>query len=133
MAGGIHHIAVTVSDVASAEAAFYAPLLESLGFVKQAPSGPLSVWRDDMADLRVHIFGVDEPAVKKPADAREPVDHVALRVTTRSELDALHEKLAGVGADVVAAPAEIPQFGAGYYAMFVRDPDGRLVEIVHVP
>jgi catechol 2,3-dioxygenase-like lactoylglutathione lyase family enzyme len=45
----------------------------------------------------------------------------------------LHEVLLGTGARILDAPAEYPDYGAGYYALFFADPDGLKLEFVHWP
>ena len=35
------------------------------------------------------------------------------------------------GAEVLHAPAEHPEYHPGYYAVFLRDPDGHNAEAVH--
>ncbi|MDP1961011.1 MAG: hypothetical protein Q8K93_02295 [Reyranella sp.] len=34
---------------------------------------------------------------------------------------------------ILDAPADYPQYGAGYYAVFGTDPDGLKLEVVHLP
>lgn len=36
-------------------------------------------------------------------------------------------------ATILDAPTEYPKYGARYYAMFVADPDGMKIEVVHFP
>ena len=48
-------------------------------------------------------------------------------------LDALHALLQKIGANILDAPAEYPQYSAGYYAVFFTDPDGLKLEFVHKP
>jgi catechol 2,3-dioxygenase-like lactoylglutathione lyase family enzyme len=38
-----------------------------------------------------------------------------------------------MGARILDAPADYPQYGAGYYAVFFADPDGLKLEFVHWP
>ena len=48
-------------------------------------------------------------------------------------VDRLHELLLAMGARILDAPADYPQYGAGYYAVFFADPDGLKLEFVHWP
>ena len=43
---------------------------------------------------------------------------------------AFHEAAAGPGTEVLHTPREWPEYHAGYYGAFVRDPDGNNVEAV---
>jgi catechol 2,3-dioxygenase-like lactoylglutathione lyase family enzyme len=60
--------------------------------------------------------------------------HLAFRADSRAEVDRLHRELVAIGADIVIAPREFPEFTPpGYYACFFKDPDGIKYEIVHAP
>jgi catechol 2,3-dioxygenase-like lactoylglutathione lyase family enzyme len=57
--------------------------------------------------------------------------HLAFRVETRAEVDWLYAQLERIGATIVAAPTEYPEYSPpGYYAFFFKDPDGIKYEIV---
>jgi len=56
--------------------------------------------------------------------------HVCFRARTTSMVDAFHAAaLASCGVDD-GAPALRPHHGDGYYAAFIRDPDGNRIEAV---
>ena len=57
--------------------------------------------------------------------------HVAFRVPDRAAVDAVHEAAVAAGVEVLHAPREWPEYHPGYYAVFLRDPDGHNVEAVH--
>ena len=57
--------------------------------------------------------------------------HVAFRAPDRSAVDAVHEAALAAGVEVLHAPREWPEYHPGYYAVFLRDPDGHNVEAVH--
>ena len=59
--------------------------------------------------------------------------HVAWQADSRADVDRLHALLREIGATILDAPAEYPQYGAGYYAVFFADPDGLKLEYVHLP
>jgi catechol 2,3-dioxygenase-like lactoylglutathione lyase family enzyme len=61
--------------------------------------------------------------------------HLAWAVESRAAVDRMHESLRGIGATVLDAPAEYPQYnrGRGYYAVFFADPDGLKLECVFTP
>lgn len=125
----IHHVGIAVSDRDGAERAFYAPLLGGLGYARQASHGPVTVWRHRPGHA-VHLLE-GEVVVHRSDDVRAPVDHPAFRADSRATIDRIHRDLVRLGTEIVGPPREIPQFGPGCYAMFVRDPEGRLVELVH--
>jgi catechol 2,3-dioxygenase-like lactoylglutathione lyase family enzyme len=57
--------------------------------------------------------------------------HIAFRAPDRAAVDAVHEAAVGAGAQLLHAPREWPEYHPGYYAVFLRDPDGHNVEAVH--
>jgi catechol 2,3-dioxygenase-like lactoylglutathione lyase family enzyme len=74
-----------------------------------------------------------------PAEADVPhrevgagVDHLCFRARSREDVDAFHEFLVEIGADIVRAPEEGP-WAPGYYSLSFRDPEGIRFELNHVP
>ena len=68
------------------------------------------------------------------ADVDVVLDSMGIpHVYAESDVDALYALLQSIGADILDAPAEYPQYGAGYYAVFFADPDGLKLEYVHKP
>ena len=59
--------------------------------------------------------------------------HVAWHAQSRADVDRLHALLVEIGATVLDAPADYPQYGDGYYAVFFADPDGLKLEFVYTP
>lgn len=57
--------------------------------------------------------------------------HCAFAASGRDAVDAVHAAALDAGIEVLHAPAEWPQYHPGYYAVFLRDPDGHNVEAVH--
>ena len=57
--------------------------------------------------------------------------HVALAAPDRAAVDAVGAAAVAADLDIVHAPAEHPEYHPGYYAVFLRDPDGHNVEAVH--
>ena len=64
---------------------------------------------------------------------RVGLHHLALRAARRQDVDGFHAWLVGEGLPVLDPPAEYPQYGEGYYAVFFADPDGLKLELVHYP
>ena len=59
--------------------------------------------------------------------------HLAFHAADRADVDRAHLVMKEKGATILDAPADYPQYGAGYYAVFVADPDGLKLEVVHLP
>ena len=56
--------------------------------------------------------------------------HVALRVRAAELVDAFHAAALAAGGASDGAPGVRPRHGPGYYAAFIRDPDGNRIEAV---
>ncbi len=116
-----------MSDLARATA-FYDAALASLGYVRvwTGPSG-----------AGYGLAGSDEKlAVKERAGASAPGAgfHLAITAPTRASVDEFFEQALRVGGTADGEPVLRPQYGAGYYAAFVVDPDGYRIEAVcHEP
>ncbi len=60
--------------------------------------------------------------------------HLAFTAADRAGVHAFFDAATGLGAEVLHAPREWPEYHPGYYGAFVRDPDGNNVEAVsHQP
>ena len=129
--GAVHHVDLTLRDLTVA-APFYEALLGFLGYtrVKQEPA--LHVW-DLIRDGEV-VSGV---ALRLARSDREHdrytagLHHLAFHAGDRADVDRAHALMKGKGAIILDAPAEYPQYGPGYYAVFMADPDGLKLEVVH--
>jgi catechol 2,3-dioxygenase-like lactoylglutathione lyase family enzyme len=129
--GTVHHIDLTVCDLA-ASAPFYEALLGFLGYTRVKQEAALHVW-DLVRDAKV-VGGV----ALRAARSRRPHDrysaglhHLAFHAAHRADVDRAHALMKQKGTTILDAPAEYPQYGAGYYAVFMADPDGLKLEVVH--
>jgi catechol 2,3-dioxygenase-like lactoylglutathione lyase family enzyme len=126
--GSIHHLGLTVRAVERSEAAFYAPVLGFLGYERVVLPGNATFWRDPKRGPTLHLVPAPASGVAPPER-----DHCAFSVESRERVDRLHELLVARSIEVLSAPAEYPHFGNGHYAVFFKDPDGRLFEVLHRP
>jgi catechol 2,3-dioxygenase-like lactoylglutathione lyase family enzyme len=60
------------------------------------------------------------------------IHHLAFAARDREQVDERAEWLRGRGAEIESEPAEY-DYTPGYYAVFLHDPDGIKLEIVHRP
>jgi catechol 2,3-dioxygenase-like lactoylglutathione lyase family enzyme len=67
-----------------------------------------------------------------PADggAQNNGVHVCLRAPTTAAVDTFHAAALAAGGASDGAPGLRPHHGEGYYAAFIRDPDGNRIEAV---
>ncbi len=119
------HVGVQAADV-TASLEFY---LRAFG-----PIGMREVMRFPARDsFVVGLAGPDGiPAFwLSPAFGTETRElHLAFRAAGRQAVDAVHDAAVAAGAEVLHAPREWPEYHPGYYAVFLRDPDGHNVEAV---
>jgi catechol 2,3-dioxygenase-like lactoylglutathione lyase family enzyme len=56
--------------------------------------------------------------------------HICLRAPNGEAVDAFHAAALSAGGTSDGAPGVRPEYSSGYYAAFIRDPDGNRVEAV---
>jgi catechol 2,3-dioxygenase-like lactoylglutathione lyase family enzyme len=119
----IDHVSVAVRDL-DQSARFYQAVLGAIGY-GQLETRPHTVgfgkkYPEFWINLRATMapIGVDCGA------------HVGLRVRATELVDAFHAAALAAGGRSDGAPGLRPQHGEGYYAAFIRDPDGNRIEAV---
>jgi catechol 2,3-dioxygenase-like lactoylglutathione lyase family enzyme len=116
----IDHITLQVSDVPTSER-FYRPLLAACGMRVVARDGSTVG------------FGPGEKAelwlIPATGDADREL-HVAFRVEDRQLVDLFHKTAVSEGVEVLGGPRIMNEYEPGYYACYIRDPDGHNIEVV---
>jgi catechol 2,3-dioxygenase-like lactoylglutathione lyase family enzyme len=134
----IDHIQITVKDLTIA-VPFYDKFLPLLGFDARAKSGATVEKHDFQVVEYSHprlSFAITSPRTAFRNDdvhRRKPgsLHHLAFRAGSREEVDRLHAELKALGATIVSPPRLYPEYKpSGYYAVFLKDPDGIKYEIV---
>ena len=117
--GHIDHLWIGVRDLARSEA-FYATVSPHLGL------RPGRRW-DDGVQLRGAWA-----TFSLVADGRPPTTglHMAFPAPDRATVEGFHRAATATGCPSDGAPGERPQYGPGYYAAYVLDPDGSNIESV---
>jgi len=119
----IDHVSVAVRDL-DASTRFYEAVLAPLGFsrleTRPATVGFGKSYPEFWINLRNNMTAV------APASGA----HVCFRARTTSMVDAFHAAALASGGVDDGAPALRPHHGDGYYAAFIRDPDGNRIEAV---
>jgi catechol 2,3-dioxygenase-like lactoylglutathione lyase family enzyme len=119
----IDHVSVPVRDLAAA-ARFYVALLGTLGFV-QLETRPATVgFGKKYPEFWINLRA-ETPALPENHGA-----HVCFRARSADLVDAFHAAALAAGGISDGAPGLRPQHGEGYYAAFIRDPDGNRIEAV---
>jgi glyoxylase I family protein len=127
---GVEHIDLTVNDVARSRA-FYDKVLGELGFRKFEGDDYIH-WAN--AQMTIAIRAATDANRREQFDRyRVGLHHLAFRARTRADVDAFHRFLVRERVTVLDSPAEYPQYGQNYYAVFFADPEGIKLELVHYP
>jgi RimJ/RimL family protein N-acetyltransferase/catechol 2,3-dioxygenase-like lactoylglutathione lyase family enzyme len=120
----LDHISFGVSDLARS-IAFYDAILAPLGFVRVWTTADAAGYGYPNQDENFAIK--QERSVVAP---RNPREHVAFNAATREAAIAFHAAGMGHGAVDEGVPALCPEYGANYFAAFLRDADGHRLEAV---
>ncbi len=129
--GSLSHICLTVRDL-GVSVAFYDPVMAFLGYRRSETRDDYVEW-DGPAGWFI-LRPARASAAERAHDRWAPgLHHLAWRAASRAEVDALAERLKDLGAAIESGPADQPDYGEGYYAVFFLDPDGIKLELAHTP
>ena len=134
---GVDHLDLVVSDF-ERSFGFYRDLLGPLGYTRTAEI-------EGERGERVVYIGTHGPETSVSLRERQsheratPYDrydlgihHLAFAAPSREAVDERAEWARGSGAEIESEPREY-DYSEGYYTLFVHDPDGLKLEIVHRP
>ena len=134
----IDHIQITVNDMDLA-VPFYDKFLPLLGFDPSTRRSAVIEAHDFSVVEYSHprlAFAITSPRAAFRGDKvhrRKPgsLHHLAFKAESRAEVDRLHDELRQIGATIVSAPREYPEYTPQhYYALFFKDLEGIKYEIV---
>lgn len=118
----LDHLSIQCADVA-ASAAFYDAVLATIGGGRIMDFGQvIGYGRNGKPDFWLGPNTTGE-------GFREA--HIAFGAPDRGAVDEFFRVAVAAGAEVLHEPRVWPEYHAGYYGVFVRDPDGNNVEAVH--
>ena len=136
MRGLIHHLDLTVKDP-WASASFYDAVLGFMGYRRCAEDENGIDWEHASTPDQLPTIGLfkakGDGATRRHDRYSPGLHHVAWQAASREDVDALHALLMKIGATMLDAPADYPQYGKGYYAVMFADPDGLKLEFVYEP
>jgi len=118
----INHISIGVADVARS-ARFYDAALAPLGYTRLSDS-PDAIGYGSNGSAALWVLAAKKPV---PPDTDSGL-HVCLDAPTRASVKAFHKAALSTGGQDNGAPGLRSEYGPGYYAAFVIDPDGYRVE-----
>ena|ERR1700674_1784985 len=119
----IDHVSIAVGDLERATR-FYEAVLAAIGFAR-LDMRPATVG----FGKRYSEFWLNKRSDLAPV-AADCGAHVCLRAPSTAAVDAFHAAALAAGGSSDGAPGPRPHFGEGYYAAFIRDPDGNRIEAV---
>ena len=130
--GGVNHLTLSVSDLAACEAAFYTPVLTELGYEKvEEHEGQFTVWFNAAAVTAISLSQAKHQHDGQYDRYKPGFHHFAFWADSAADVGAFHEKLVAWGIPVLDAPADYPEYGPGYHAVFFADPDGLKFELTY--
>jgi catechol 2,3-dioxygenase-like lactoylglutathione lyase family enzyme len=120
----IDHFGLGVPDVDVAKP-YYDELMPMVGYQPCFGNGYCP---DDWQGAQLFLY----PALEPGPYSRDGVglQHIAFLVSTRAEVDRVHEWVASRGDDVLHPPRPFPEYGPHCYATYLVDPHGFELEVV---
>lgn len=119
----IDHISIAVRDL-DAGGRFYEAVLAALGYKKLIARPATIGFGKQYPDFWINV---------RPGMATPDPDggaHICLRAHDAKAVDAFHDAALKAGGSTDGPPGQRPEYTPGYYAAFVRDPDGNRIEAV---
>ena len=133
--GSMNHIRLCVSDLPQS-ASFYSVLLGYMGYRLLEKSDTVQGWAKTGpgGNLQWVIVSQTEPTSQTNHYERGSpgLQHIALNAESRADVESLAETLANYGIELLLQPQQF-DYERGYFAVFVKDPDGIVIEYVHTP
>ena len=117
----LDHVGVQCDDVPASKA-FFERLLAPLGVSATMDFGVAVGFAGPDGDPQFWL-GASE-------GGSQPAVHLAFTAADRGSVQAVREAAVQLGAEILHEPREWPEYHDGYYAVFLRDPDGNNVEAV---
>jgi catechol 2,3-dioxygenase-like lactoylglutathione lyase family enzyme len=119
------HVSIGVRDIARSRA-FYDAALLPLGLTRLSTGDDSLGYGDDAVGLWI---GLSETPV--PADPKSGL-HVCFAAPDRDSVARFHAAALAAGGHDNGAPGLRPDYGEGYYAAYVVDPDGYRLEALRL-
>jgi catechol 2,3-dioxygenase-like lactoylglutathione lyase family enzyme len=123
---GIDHLVIRVGDFERSKT-FYDSVLGFLGFKRKYEYDGAAGWSNGKT---LFWIGQADAEGKKHQHRTGNIGfhHYAFELGKRKDVDDLNQHLQAIGVKVVDPPADYPEYGDGYYAVYFLDPDGLKLE-----
>jgi catechol 2,3-dioxygenase-like lactoylglutathione lyase family enzyme len=119
----IDHVSIAVRDLPGC-GRFYDAALGALGYRRMIERPGTIGYGKQYPE-----FWLNERRSMTPVDP-DSGTHVCLRAASAEAVQAFHAAAVQAGGRSDGAPGPRPEYTAGYYAAFVRDPEGNRIEAV---
>jgi glyoxylase I family protein len=133
--GSMNHIRLCVSDLPHS-ASFYSVLLGYMGYRLLETSDTVQGWAKTgpAGNLQWVIVSQTEQTsqIARYERGAPGLQHIALNAESRADVKGLAEALNNSGIQLLLDPQQF-DYEKGYFAVFVKDPDGIVIEYVHTP
>lgn len=126
----LHHLAMTTSQMDEA-ARFYDDVLGLLGYERGITSERLCTWHGKAPEIL--LYTAEGADMSPHTHGRPGWQHAAFQVEDQSVVLSVHDAVKAGNWRVVHEPREYPDYGKGYFAVFVEDPDGIRIEVAYIP
>ena len=128
---GIDHLVLRVGNFTRSKR-FYDAVLGFLGFKLKYEFADAAGWSN--GKTLFWIGAADAQGRKRRYRIGDiGFHHYAFELARRGDVDALGAFLEKIKARIVDRPAEYPDYGKGYYAVYFLDPDGMKLEGMYFP
>jgi catechol 2,3-dioxygenase-like lactoylglutathione lyase family enzyme len=117
----IDHLSIKVSDFEKSKK-FYTAALTPLGYeVAKAFPTSMCLKPTEEGGATIWVSQIDQPITPT---------HIAFRAQNTEQVKAFYDSAMAAGGIDNGEPGPRPNYGPGYYAAFVHDPDGNNIEAV---
>ena len=133
MKASVYHLQINVRD-AAVSMPFYRDLLAYFEYRVVLGTADILGMSNGTTDFWIMRTPPERAAVG-PHRKNPGLNHIALRVGARADVDRFHaEFLKPRGIAVLyGGPRDYPEYRPGYYAIFFEDPDRLKLEVAYIP
>ncbi len=119
----LDHISIGVRDMTRAQR-FYDAVLQPLGYTRLSGTADSLGYGGSNGAVALWVNAAERPVAADPASGL----HFCFAAPTRASVNAFHAAALRSGGSDNGAPGIREDYGPGYYAAFVIDPDGYRLE-----
>ena len=123
------HLGMNVCDLTQAKA-YYDVLMPLLGFEPYLAAPDQFAYCPAGGKPGTYLFFYAAAEATDYSRHRPGLQHLAFRMRSRAAVHTVHETVQKLGAPIIHAPQEFPQYSPHYYAMFWEGPEGFMLEAV---